>query len=181
MISRNGSGLLTFAGEVVASGNRWHRFLRSTLGNHHLTDVSKEELMLQKLTTAVAVAGAIALGAAYSAHAAPAGVPALRGVAADTVTGCLKKGDKKDVYSVTDASGKKHWVTSASVPLSNHVGHTVTLVGEASGDNMMGDKMSDNKMSDNKMGNDTGMKMSGGMKMGPMNVTSLSMVSASCK
>ncbi|GEM_PF-3186274 len=137
--------------------------------------------MLQKLTTAVAVAGAIALGAAYSAHAAPAGVPALRGVAADTVTGCLKKGDKKDVYSVTDASGKKHWVTSASVPLSNHVGHTVTLVGEASGDNMMGDKMSDNKMSDNKMGNDTGMKMSGGMKMGPMNVTSLSMVSASCK
>jgi hypothetical protein len=123
--------------------------------------------MLQKFTTAVAMAGAIALGAAYSAHAAPAGVPAIRDVAADSVTGCLKKGDKKDVYSVTDASGTKHWVTSAAVPLANHVGHTVTLVGDAP--------------ADNKMGNDTSMKKSGGMNMGPMNVTSLSMVSASCK
>ena len=30
---------------------------------------------------------------------------------------------------VTDASGKKHKVTSAAVPLAGHVGHTVTLVG----------------------------------------------------
>jgi hypothetical protein len=121
--------------------------------------------MLQKISTAVAMAGAIALGAAYSAHAAPAGVPAIRGVAADSVTGCLKKGDKKDVYSVTDASGKKHSVMSAAVPLANHVGHTVTVVGAGP--------------ADNKMGSDTSMKMSG--EMGAMNVTSLSMVSASCK
>lgn len=123
--------------------------------------------MLQKFSTAVAVAGAIALGGAYSAHAAPAGVPAIRGVAADSVTGCLKKGDKKDVYSVTDASGKKHWVTSSTVPLAGHVGHTVTLSGTAP--------------TDNKMGSDTSMKMSGDMNMGPMNVTSMTMVSASCK
>ncbi len=128
--------------------------------------------MLQKFTTAVAMAGAIALGAAYSAHAAPAGVPAIRGVAADSVTGCLKKGDKKDVYSVTDASGKKHWVMSSTIALSGHVGHTVTVSGAAP--------------MDNKMGSDTGMKMSGNSKMsgdmmGPMNVTSMTMVSASCK
>ena len=123
--------------------------------------------MLQKLSTAVAMAGAIALGAAYSAHAAPAHAPAIRGVAADSVTGCLKKGNKKDVYSVTDASGTKHWVTSTSVPLANHVGHTVTLVGAAP--------------ADNKMGSDTSMKMSGDKNMGPMDVTSLSMVSPSCK
>ena len=123
--------------------------------------------MLQKFSTVVAVAGAIALGAAYSAHAAPAGVPAIRGVAADSVTGCLKKGDKKDVYSVTDAAGTKHWVTSSTVPLAGHVGHTVTLSGAAP--------------MDNKMGNDTSMKMSGGANMAPMNVTSMTMVSASCK
>ncbi|MFI5248756.1 MAG: hypothetical protein ACHQTF_02235 [Gemmatimonadales bacterium] len=111
------------------------------------------------------MAGAIALGAAYSAHAAPAGVPAVRGVAADSVTGCLKKGDKKDVYSVTDASGKKHWVTSSTVALAGHVGHTVTVSGA--------------EAMDNKMGSDTSMKMS--KDMGPMNVTSMTMVSASCK
>ena len=122
--------------------------------------------MLQRFSTVVAVAGAIALGAAYSAHAAPAGIPAIRGVAADSVTGCLKKGDKKDVYSVTDASGKKHWVTSSTVALAGHVGHTVTVSGAAP--------------MDNKMGSDTSMKMSGG-DMGPMNVTSMTMVSASCK
>jgi hypothetical protein len=123
--------------------------------------------MLQKFSTVVAVAGAIALGAAYSAHAAPAAVPAIRGAAADSVTGCLKKGDKKDVYSVTDASGKKHWVTSSTVSLAGHVGHTVTLSGTAP--------------MDSKMGNDTSMKMSGDANMAPMNVTSMTMVSASCK
>jgi hypothetical protein len=122
--------------------------------------------MLQKFSTVVAMAGAIALGAAYSAHASPAGVPAVRPVAADSVTGCLKKGDKKDMYSVTDASGKKHWVTSSTVPLSGHVGHTVTLSGAAP--------------MDNKMGSDTSMKMSGDA-MGAMNVTSMTMVSATCK
>jgi hypothetical protein len=123
--------------------------------------------MLRRISTAVAAAGVIGLVAAYSAHAAPAGVPAVRGVAADSVTGCLKKGDKKDVYSVTDASGKKHWVTSSTIPLSGHVGHTVTVSGTAA--------------MDNKMGSDTSMKASGDMNMGPMNVTSMTMVSASCK
>ena len=123
--------------------------------------------MLHKISTAVAAAGIVGLVAAYSAHAAPAGVHAVRGVAADSVTGCLKKGDKKDVYSVTDASGKKHWVMSTAVALAGHVGHTVTVVGAAP--------------ADNKMGSDTSMKMSGDMNMGAMNVTSMSMVSATCK
>jgi hypothetical protein len=123
--------------------------------------------MLRRISTALATVGTIGLVAAYSAHAAPVSAAAVRAVAPDTVTGCLGKGDKKDVYSVTDASGKKHWVTSTSVSLAGHVGHTVMLVGSAP--------------ADNKMGSDTSMKMSGGMSMGPMNVTSMSMVSGSCK
>ena len=116
--------------------------------------------MLRKVSTVVAMAGVFTLGAvfaAHAAHAAPGG----------SVTGCLQKGNKKDMYSVTDASGKKHWVMSSAVPLSNHVGHTVTVVGTTA-------------PADNKMGSDTGMKMSGNM-MGPMTVTTLNMVSASCK
>jgi hypothetical protein len=119
--------------------------------------------MLRRISTAIATAGIVGLVAAYSAHAAPAAVPGVRGVAADSVTGCLQKGDKKDMYSVTDAAGKKHWVTSSTVSLAGHVGHTVTLVGAAP--------------ADNKMGSDTSMKMN----MGAMNVTSMSMVSATCK
>ena len=123
--------------------------------------------MLRKISTAVATAATIGLVAAYSAHAAPAVAPVVRGVAADSVTGCLGKGDKKDVYSVTDASGTKHWVTSTSVPLAGHVGHTVTLLGSAP--------------PDNKMGSDTSMKTSKDMNMGTMNVTAMHMVSGSCK
>jgi hypothetical protein len=123
--------------------------------------------MHRKISTVIAMAGVFTLGAVFAAHAAPGGAIAVRGMAADSVTGCLQKGNKKDMYSVTDASGKKHWVTSTAVPLSNHVGHTVTVVGSAAN-------------ADNKMGSDTGMKMSGNMP-GPMTVTTLNMVSASCK
>ena len=49
---------------------------------------------------------------------------------ADTVSGCLSKGDKAGTYSI--ASGGKTWpVTSKSVKLDGHVGHTVTLTGTA--------------------------------------------------
>jgi hypothetical protein len=147
--------------------------------------------MIRKFSTVVALAGVFALGGVYSAHASTrSGVAAVRGVAADSVTGCLQKGNKKDMYSVTDAGGTKHWVMSTAVPLSKHVGHTVTVVGTMGGA-MGGDKMasannkmaSDSQMSgSSKMGNDTAMKMSGGhMGMGAMTVTSMSMVSATCK
>lgn len=127
--------------------------------------------MLRKVSTVAALAGVLTLGAVYSAHASTtSGMTSIRGVAADSVTGCLRKGDHKDMYSLTDAAGKKHWVSSASVPLDKHVGHTVTLTGTTSAN-------------DNKMMSDTGTKMSGdkmGMT-GPMTVTSLSMVSPTCK
>jgi hypothetical protein len=52
---------------------------------------------------------------------------------ADTVSGCLAKGDKAGTYSI--AAGGKTWpVMSKSVKLDGHVGHTVTLTGAADKD-----------------------------------------------
>jgi hypothetical protein len=49
---------------------------------------------------------------------------------ADTVTGCLSKGKDAGTYAIM--SGGKSWpVTSKSVKLDGHVGHTVTLTGTA--------------------------------------------------
>ena len=54
---------------------------------------------------------------------------------ADTVTGCLSKGKDPDTYAI--ASGGKSWtVTSKSVKLAGHVGHTVTLTGTTGKDGM---------------------------------------------
>jgi len=131
--------------------------------------------MLRKLSTVATLAGVLTVGAVYAAHAAPRGPVVARAsisaMASDSVTGCLQKGSSKDSYTVTDASGNKHMVTSAAVPLAGHVGHTVTLLGTTSA-------------ADNKMTGDTGMKMSGSNKMdmmAPMTVTAMHMVSGSCK
>jgi hypothetical protein len=45
------------------------------------------------------------------------------------VTGCLQKGDEKDEFVITDKAGKKYELTSKSVALAEHVGHTVTVKG----------------------------------------------------
>ncbi|HZS61281.1 MAG TPA: hypothetical protein VFA43_18535 [Gemmatimonadaceae bacterium] len=47
---------------------------------------------------------------------------------ADTVSGCLAKGDKAGTYTIT-SGGKATNVMSKSVKLDGHVGHTVTLTG----------------------------------------------------
>lgn len=49
--------------------------------------------------------------------------------AADTVTGCLSKGDEKGEYTLTTKEGKKYGLRSTKVALSKHVGHTITVVG----------------------------------------------------
>jgi len=49
--------------------------------------------------------------------------------AADTVTGCVSKGDEKGEYTITGKDGKKYGLRSTKVDLSKHVGHTVTVVG----------------------------------------------------
>lgn len=73
------------------------------------------------------------LGAAVVSSVAVDGTAEAAGrhavAAADTVTGCLAKGDEKGEYTITTKDGKKYGLRSSKVALSKHVGHTVTVVG----------------------------------------------------
>jgi len=51
-----------------------------------------------------------------------------------TVTGCLEQGTSADQFAITDENGKKYAVTSARVPLKNHLGHKVTINGVKRGE-----------------------------------------------
>ena len=79
------------------------------------------------------------------------------------VTGCLEKGDQASAYSMTGENGKEYALTSATVNLSDHVGHTVTVSG-------MPAKEAEKQK-----------KKEGEPEAVVLNVSRLKMVSASCK
>ena len=81
-------------------------------------------MLAKRISTLV---GALAVAAALVAAPAPAAAQPTLVASSDSVTGCLKKGDKPGTYSVTTQDGKTVWVASQSVSLAGHVGHTVTL------------------------------------------------------
>lgn len=126
-------------------------------------------MLAKRISTLV---GALAVAAALVAAPAPAAAHPTLVASSDSVTGCLKKGDKPDSYTVTTQDGKIVWVASQSISLAGHVGHTVTLTGNTQTESM-GAIADSGKMSG----------MSDSMKMGKsvMQVTKLTMVSASCK
>jgi hypothetical protein len=97
-------------------------------------------------------ATAVAGNTAYSVR------PVAMRASADTVTGCLSKGDEAGEYTLMTKGGKKYELKSTSVDLSKHVGHTVTATGTAKKEEEKGEK-----------GEETDMQ-----------VTKLAMVSASC-
>lgn len=128
---------------------------------------------------ALVMAGALlAVIGSTAAASSRATLPALR-TAADSVTGCLQKGSTPGTFTLVGKDGKSTDVTSQKVALAGHVGHMVTLTGNtmtSSAGSMGG--MKDSAMS--KMGDSS--KMGGAsMNKGGMDVTQLSMVSASCK
>jgi len=99
------------------------------------------------------------------------------------VTGCLAKGKDKDSYTIKGSDGKEYSLTSSTIQLSEHVGHTVTVSGSQAA--VETGALKDTSMS---MKMDTSMKKGAGadhdMSMGagsPLTVTSLKMVSAQCK
>jgi len=80
------------------------------------------------------IGAGIALGAVYAIAPAPTAQATMRTTmtaAADTVTGCLQKGAKADVFKLVQKDGKSVNVMSSSVSLAGHVGHTVTLTTSA--------------------------------------------------
>jgi len=87
-----------------------------------------------------------------------------------TVTGCLQKGDEAGEFSITGEDGKTWELTSASVKLDQHLGHKVTVTGSTS---------HESKAEEKKEGQVE--KASSKEVYGDLDVTSLKMVSDSCK
>ncbi len=61
--------------------------------------------------------------------AAPAKTTAKPTHPTTTVTGCLQKGDEADEFAITGENGKTWELRSRTVKLAEHVGHTVTITG----------------------------------------------------
>ena len=85
-----------------------------------------------------------------------------------TVTGCLQKGDEADEFSLTGDDGKLYDLKSSSVKLSEHVGHKVTVSGKFKAEAYEKEEAKESK--------------EGGKKeAGDIQVSTLKMVSSSCK
>jgi hypothetical protein len=81
-----------------------------------------------------------------------------------TVTGCLQKGDEADEFAITGENGKNYELVSRNVKLSEHVGHKVSVTGTP-----IGEKGEEKE------------KEAGEGWAGKIQVTSLKMVSETCK
>lgn len=124
-------------------------------------------LMGTVVAAAALIAASPATSAAHPSHAARA----------DSVTGCLRKGDKPNVFTLKAQDGKTLWVTSETVSLAGHVGHTVTLSGNVQSEST-GSIADSSKMA----GMSDSMKMDSSKTSGSvMQVTKLSMVSGTCR
>jgi ABC-type sugar transport system substrate-binding protein len=91
------------------------------------------------------------------------------------VTGCLSKGDSANEFLLTGNNGSTWEVRSDSVALADHVGHTVKATGAVSNA-----KMHNMKEDAKDTAADSGMKKSN-TEHGHMTITSINMVSDSCK
>ena len=91
-----------------------------------------------------------------------------------TVTGCLQKGDSADEFAIAGKNGKTWELRSKTVKLDEHVGHTVTITGvrhqETKAEEAKEEKTEAKET-----------KEAEAMEAGDLRVTSLKMVSDSCK
>jgi hypothetical protein len=91
-----------------------------------------------------------------------------------TVTGCLQKGDSADEFAIAGKNGKTWELRSQTVKLDEHVGHTVTITGVRHQET----KAEEAKEQKTEMKES---KEAEAKEAGDLRVTSLKMVSDSCK
>ena len=87
-----------------------------------------------------------------------------------TVTGCLQKGDEAGEFAIKGEDGKTWGLRSTSVKLDEHIGHKVTVTGS---------RTHESKAEEKKEGQVE--KASSKQEYADLDVTSLKMVSDSCK
>ena len=91
-----------------------------------------------------------------------------------TVTGCLQKGDSANEFAIAGKDGKTWELRSKTVKLDEHVGHTVTVSGVRHHET----KAEEAKEAKTEMKES---KEAEAQEAGDLRVTSLKMVSDSCK
>ena len=114
---------------------------------------------------------AVALQAQEAAAPATTAKPMHPGI---TVTGCLQKGDSADEFAIAGKDGKTWELRSKTVKLDEHVGHTVTVTGVRHHET----KAEEAKEAKTEMKES---KEAEAKEAGDLRVTSLKMVSDSCK
>jgi hypothetical protein len=90
-----------------------------------------------------------------------------------TVTGCLQKGDHVDEFSIMARDGKTWDLHSTSIKLDEHLGHTVTVTGPRTHEAKAQAKAEETR--------EGVVKASSQEKYSDLGVTSLKMVSETCK
>jgi lipid-binding SYLF domain-containing protein len=90
-----------------------------------------------------------------------------------TVTGCLQKGDHADEFSIMARDGKTWDLHSTSIKLDEHLGHTVTVTGPRTHEAKAQAKAEETR--------EGVVKASSQEKYSDLGVTSLKMVSETCK
>jgi hypothetical protein len=91
-----------------------------------------------------------------------------------TVTGCLQKGDSADEFAVVGEDGKTWELHSKTVKLGEHVGHTVTITGVRHQETKAEEAKEEKTEAKES-------KEAEAKEAGDLRVTSLKMVSDSCK
>jgi hypothetical protein len=91
-----------------------------------------------------------------------------------SVTGCLQNSRILDRYDLIGKDGKAYSLRSTSVKLSEHVGHTVSIKGQAKHD----EKRDDYDFEGSEVNEGNGKKTATPLDV---EVTSLKMLSASCR
>jgi hypothetical protein len=91
-----------------------------------------------------------------------------------TVTGCLQKGDSADEFAIAGKDGKTWELRSKTVKLDEHVGHTVTITGVRHQETKA--EEAKEAKTETKESKEAEAKEAGDLR-----VTSLKMVSDSCK
>ncbi len=105
---------------------------------------------------------------------APAKSTAKAKPAAIKVTGCLQKGDSADEFAITGENGKTWELRSRTVKLADHVGHTVTITGVRHHETKAVEAKEEKTEAKES-------KEAEAKEAGDLRVTSLNMVSESCK
>lgn len=123
--------------------------------------------MKTKWSLPLLIASGLVLAPMFAAQAAPG-----QDKSADvrSITGCLSKGDDAKEFKITGEDGSTWEVTSATVKLSPHLGHTVTVSGKVWHPDMHGAKEKAKETVD-----------ADAKEHGHLKVTKVEMVSESCK